>query len=178
MADTNSKNDGQNGPAAAPAPAVGNQPNLSVVAQYVKDLSFENPGAPGTLRPRQNPPTINVSVGVQPTQTTQGGDIEVELKIEARGNDGDTVLFVLELVYAGLFRLTNIPAQDVAPITLIECPRLLFPFARQIVSDASRNGGFPPLLIDPIDFVSLYRQRLAVQQGAAPGAQTPPVGNA
>ena len=78
--------------------------------------------------------------------------------------DGDATLFAIELVYAGIFRLTNIPQEAVQPILMIECPRLLFPFARQIIADASRNGGFPPLLIDPVDFVSLYRQRLAEMQ--------------
>ncbi len=157
-------NDGE-----AEAPA--NQPNLAVVAQYVKDFSFENPGAPGTLIGRSTPPSINVSIGVQPN-AAGGNDVEVELRIEARANDGDTVLFVTELVYAGLFRLTNIPQQDVAPITLIECPRLLFPFARQVMSEATRNGGFPPLLLDPVDFASLYRQRLAQQQQAEPRTGT------
>jgi preprotein translocase subunit SecB len=176
MAETS--NDGQGG-APVPAPQAPAQPNLSVIAQYVKDLSFENPGAPGTLKARRTPPSIAVSVSVQANQAG-AGEIEVELKVEARATEGETVLFVIELVYAGLFRLTNIPAQDVAPLTLIECPRLLFPFARQIISDASRNGGFPPLLIDPIDFVSMYRQRLAAQQQGAPPpvASTPPVGNA
>jgi len=153
-------NDGQG---AAPA---GGEPNLAVVAQYVKDLSFENPGAPAALRSRTTSPNINISIAVQPNQA--GADqVEVELKIDARATDGDAVLFAIELIYAGLFRLTNIPEQDLAPLTLIECPRLLFPFARQVVADATRHGGFPPLLIDPIDFVSLYRQRLAAQQPPA-----------
>ncbi len=148
--------------------ATGNgQPHLGVIAQYVKDLSFENPGAPGTLRPREKPPTINVSIGVQ-NQQLGPTDVEVELKIDARATDGQDVLFAVELVYAGAFRLTNIPAQDIEPITLIECPRLLFPFARQVLAEASRNGGFPPLLLDPVDFVSLYRQRKANEQGAMP----------
>ncbi|MEX0852105.1 MAG: protein-export chaperone SecB [Bauldia sp.] len=152
--------DGQAAPAGGP-------PNLAVIAQYVKDLSFENPGAPATLRQRRAAaPNISISVGVQP-KMSGAEEVEVELKIDARAVDGETVLFAIEVVYAGLFRLTNIPPQDVEPVTLIECPRLLFPFARQVVSEASRNGGFPPLLIDPIDFVALYRQRLA-QQAAAP----------
>ena len=155
--------------------AAGNQPNLGVVAQYVKDLSFENPGAPGALRARTTPPTINVSIGVQPNASAADNEIEVELKIDARATDGEEVLFAVELVYAGVFRLTNIPPQDVAPLTLIECPRLLFPFARQVIADATRNGGFPPLLIDPVDFVSLYRQRMAEQQ-AQPSRPADPAG--
>ncbi len=164
MADVS--NDGQ-------AAGAGNQPNLGVIAQYVKDFSFENPGAPGALKPRSTPPSINVSIGVQPNQYGNN-EIEVELKIEARATDGDEVLFATELVYGGLFRMINIPPQDVAPLTLIECPRLLFPFARQVIADATRNGGFPPLLIDPVDFVSLYRQRMAEQQGQAGQQPTTP----
>jgi preprotein translocase subunit SecB len=140
------------------------QANLGVIAQYVKDLSFENPGAPMTLQPRQKAPQLNISIGVQPKQLS-ATDHEVELKIDARAVDGETVLFAIELVYAGAFRLTNIRPEDVAPITMVECARLLFPFARQVLADASRNGGFPPLLLDPIDFVGLYRQRLAAEQG-------------
>jgi len=139
---------------------------MGVLAQYVKDLSFENPGAPGTLQPRQKTPQLNISIGVQPKQLSDT-DYEVELKLDARAVDGETVLFAIELVYAGAFRLTNVKAEDVQPITMIECPRLLFPFARQILADASRNGGFPPLLLDPIDFVNLYRQRMAANQGEA-----------
>jgi preprotein translocase subunit SecB len=140
----------------------GGQASLGVIAQYVKDLSFENPGAPNSLRPRQKPPTINISIGVQPTKMNDT-DYEVELKIDAKAVDGDATLFVLELVYAGAFRIMNVPANDLQQLTLIECPRLLFPFARQVLADASRNGGFPPLLLDPVDFVALYRQRLAAE---------------
>jgi preprotein translocase subunit SecB len=160
---------GNGGKAAAGAPQASAQPNLGVIAQYVKDLSFENPGAPETLRPRQKAPNLNVAIGVN-TRQMSATDHEVELRIEARATDGETVLFAIELVYAGAFRLTNIPPADVQPITLIECPRLLFPFARQVLADASRNGGFPPLLLDPVDFVNLYRQRLAAEQG---GQQKP-----
>lgn len=144
--------DGQ--PAAVPA-----QPNLGVIAQYVKDFSFENPGAPATLRARTGQPNINIAIGVQ-SSSLSPTEIEVELKVEARALDGQAVLFAAELVYAGIFRLTNIPQENVRPLALIECPRLLFPFARQILADATRNGGFPPLLIDPVDFVALYRQQL------------------
>ncbi len=140
--------------------------NLGVLAQYVKDLSFENPGAPQSLRARAGNPNINITINVQPGEV-QNDEVEVELSLDVRANTGDAVLFAIELVYAGLFRLTNIPPEAVQPILRIECPRLLFPFARQIISDASRNGGFPPLLIDPIDFVALFRQRLAEAQAAA-----------
>lgn len=151
-------NDGQIAAAA--------QPNLGVVVQYVKDFSFENPGAPASLRARSTAPNINISIGVQSSVFAEN-EYEVELRIDARAVDGQTVLFAIELVYAGIFRFTNIPADNARPVALIECPRLLFPFARQIVADASRNGGFPPLLIDPVDFVAMYRQQMEAA-GAPP----------
>jgi preprotein translocase subunit SecB len=166
MADDNANGqgtggDGQGGPARQQQPQ-----NLGVLAQYVKDLSFENPGAPASLRTRSGNPNIAITINVQPGPV-KGDEVEVELKLDVKATVGADVLFAIELVYAGLFRLTNIPQEAVQPIIRIECPRLLFPFARQIIADASRNGGFPPLLIDPIDFVALYRQRLMEAQAAA-----------
>jgi len=157
-------NDGQNAASAAGAP------NLNVLTQYVKDFSFENPGAPQSLRVRSNAaPNINISIGVQ-SAPAGANEFEVELKIDARAVDGEAVLFIIELVYAGVFRFTNIPAEQTRAVALIECPRLLFPFARQIVAEASRNGGFPPLLIDPVDFVSMYRQQVTAETGQGAGA--------
>jgi len=153
------ENDGQ---AGGQAPQ-----NLGVLAQYVKDLSFENPGAPQSLRGRTAAPAINVSINVVAGQPV-GNDAEVELKIEAQAKADDRVLFAVDLTYAGMFRLTNIPPEAVQPILMIECPRLLFPFARQVLAEATRNGGFPPLLLDPVDFVALYRQRLAEMQTRRP----------
>jgi preprotein translocase subunit SecB len=142
-----------------PQPAQGAQPNLGIIAQYVKDLSFENPGSPASLLQQGQQPSINVQIGVQSNQ--RGPDqYEVELRIEARATGGETVLFAVELVYAGLFRIANFPAENIRPVALIECPRLIFPFARQILADATRNGGFPPLLLDPVDFAALYRQQV------------------
>ena len=158
----NNRNDG----GQAPQPQQ-QQANLSVLAQYVKDLSFENPGAPQSLRGRQSAPTINISINVHGGQIVNS-EAEVELKLDVRAVDGETVLFAIELVYAGLFRLTNIPPDAVQQLMMIQCPQLLFPFARQIIADASRNGGFPPLMIDPVDFISLYRQRVAEMQARQP----------
>ncbi len=142
------------------AEAQAQAPSLNVLVQYVKDLSFENPNAPNSLAPQPEGPQIeiNVNVGAQPLSATE---FEVELKIEARGKSGENVLFAVELLYAGLFRIQNVPEDHLHPFVLIECPRLLFPFARQILADATRNGGFPPLLLDPIDFVALYQQNAA-----------------
>lgn len=164
----------ENGDETGQPQAAAAQQSIGVISQYVKDLSFESPGAPATVLGRTSSPAINIGVNVQSRRAPEG-ELEVELRVEATAKDGEAVLFAIELVYAGLFRLTNVPDANVTPIAMIECPRLLFPFARQIIADASRNGGFPPLLIDPIDFVQLYRQRME-QMAAA--AQQQPEGNA
>jgi preprotein translocase subunit SecB len=165
--DSPTNGQGNGGAAPAGAPQAQAQPqNLGVLAQYVKDLSFENPAAPQSLRGRTGNPNINITINVQPGTITNN-EVEVALSLDVKATSGDELLFAIELVYAGLFRLTNIPPEAVQPIVRIECPRLLFPFARQIIADASRNGGFPPLLIDPIDFVALFRQRLMEAQQAA-----------
>ena len=141
-------------------------PQMNVLAQYAKDLSFENPNAPRSLAPQEQSPNISIQVNVNANQIDQN-DYEVSLVIEGSAGEGADLLFQFELNYAGLFRLVNIPQADLHPIIMIECPRLLFPFARQIISDAVRNGGFPPLLLEPIDFVALYRQRIEAQDAPA-----------
>ncbi|MGA9321831.1 MAG: protein-export chaperone SecB [Xanthobacteraceae bacterium] len=142
-------------------------PQIGVLAQYVKDLSFENPNAPRSIAPTGQQPTINIQVNVDaaPIAAT---DFEVTLRLEGKAESQGMLLFNFELVFAGAFRVQNVPADSLQPVVLIECPRLLFPFAREIVATAVRNGGFAPLLLDPIDFVSLYRQRLAAAQPASP----------
>jgi preprotein translocase subunit SecB len=135
-------------------------PQLNVLAQYIKDLSFEKPNSPRSLTPQEQPPQINVQVNVNPRQIGEG-EFEVELLLEGSAQSGDLVMFKVELNYAGLLRVRNVPEAELAPIIMIEGPRLLFPFARQIIAEAVRNGGFPPLLLDPVDFVELYRQRVA-----------------
>ena len=142
-------------------------PQIGVLGQYVKDLSFENPHAPRSLAPTGQQPTINIQVNVEATPLSPT-DFEVILKLEGKAEAQDTVLFSFELVYAGAFRVQNVPPESMQPIVLIECPRLLFPFAREIVATAVRNGGFAPLMLDPIDFAALYRQRLAGAQGVPP----------
>jgi preprotein translocase subunit SecB len=138
------------------------QPQLTVLAQYIKDFSFENPNAPQSLIQGQQPQiNIQINVGAKPLSDT---DIEVELKLEGRAQNGETVLFSFELQFAGVFRITNVPQESLNAIVLIECPRLLFPFAREIIATAVRNGGFPPLLLDPVDFVALYRQKMEQMQ--------------
>ena len=149
MTDANSANDAR--------------PSLSALGQYVKDLSFENPNAPNSLVPREAGPNIAISVNVNAKQMSDS-DFEVELLMEGTASEASNTLFKFDLAYAGVFRILNVPEQEMHPILMIECPRLLFPFAREIIANAIRGGGFPPLLIDPIDFVGLYRQRLAEAQ--------------
>ena len=143
-----------------------NMPFINVNAQYVKDLSFENPQAPKSLAPAEKAPAIGVNLDVQ--AKALGKDVyEVELMVRAEAKRDDSVLFIVDLRYAGLFTLTNIPEATHSEVLLIEGPRMLFPFARAIVADATREGGFPPLMINPIDFSALFRMKLAEQAKAA-----------
>lgn len=136
-------------------------PGMNILGQYIKDLSFENPNAPGSLQQGEQPKLdINVNVGAQ-----QMGDdqFEVVLTLNAKAERPDLVMFNVELIYAGLFRLSGVPQEHMHPFVMIECPRMIFPFARNILAEATRNGGFPPLLLDPIDFALLYRQNMEQQ---------------
>lgn len=154
------------GAAAPEANGNGKQPNLSVLTQYVKDLSFESPGAPKSLMARNNPPAININVNVN-ANPISGSDYDVVLTLNAKAEAEKAVLFNVELVYGGVFRLEGFPQEHLLPLLFIECPRLLFPFARQVIGDATRNGGFPPLMIDPIDFARMFQQRVAEEQTKA-----------
>jgi len=138
-------------------------PSLNILAQYVKDFSFENPGAPRSLQARDKAPAINISVNVNANPLSET-DFDVILSLNAEAKEGDKMLFNAELAYGGVFRVTGFPQEHMLPVLFIECPRLLFPFARQIISDATRNGGFPPLMIDPIDFAQMFTQRMAEEQ--------------
>jgi preprotein translocase subunit SecB len=146
--------------------AAGGPPALNALVQYLKDFSFENPNAPNSLGPQDKAPNISIQVNVNAKQLAPT-DFEVTLTLDAKAGEGAGVLFKLDLEYGGVFRLVNIPEEQIHPIVMIECPRLLFPFVRQIVAEATRNGGFPPLYIDPIDFVALYQQKAA--EAAASG---------
>jgi preprotein translocase subunit SecB len=142
------------------APAQDSQPQLNVVAQYIKDLSFENPNAPRSLTSSGQQPQISIQINVDATSISDT-DVEVALKLEGKAETDSTLIFAFDLTYAGVFRIRNVPPDSMNAIVLIECPRLLFPFAREIISNTVRNGGFPPLLLDPVDFVSLYRERMS-----------------
>ena len=143
----------------------GSAPQLYVLAQYTKDFSFENQSAPKSLGQSGHPPTINIQIDVNTNQLSST-DFEVELELEGKTEASGTVLFNFDRAYAGVFRLQNIPQEQTGPIVMIECPRLLFPFARTILSKAVLSGGFPPLRIDPVDFVELCRQKMKQPQGA------------
>ncbi len=146
----------------------GNPPpdlRLQVIGQYVKDLSFENPGAPMNLIER---PQIDLGVDIQ-AKRLDPERYEVELKLRVSATGGEKTVFLLELVYAGLLQVTgSAPDEFIQQIMLIEAPMMLFPFARRIVADAVRDGGMPPLMIEPIDFAQLYRAKMAASQPAAP----------
>ncbi len=154
-------------PAATPAGDAA--PQVRVLAQYVKDLSFENPDSPNSLRGGLAAPNIDLSIDVQARKSAEDA-YEVDLYIKAEAKRDGKVVFIGELKYGGLFQFVNIPAESLEPLLLIECPRTLFPFARRIMADITRDGGFPPLFIDPIDFASLYTQQRAQQKPAEAAA--------
>ena len=140
------------------ASPTGPLPQLNVLGQYIKDFSFENPNAPRSLQPTQAQPSINIQINVN-AKPIADSDIEVELRVEGKAESAGNVLFAFELAYAGVFRLTNVPKESVQPLALIECPRLLFPFVRRIVADTISEGGFPPIMLQPVDFAALFRAR-------------------
>ena len=151
----------------------GAMPQLEALAHYVKDLSFENPNAPRSLGGQQSQgPQISLQVNVSANQL---GDSEFEsvLNLEGKATLNDETLFAFERSYAGVYRIVGVPQENLHPVVMIDCPRLLFPFARAIVAEAVRNGGFPPLYIDPIDFATLYRQRVEEMQRQQGDAETP-----
>jgi preprotein translocase subunit SecB len=156
---------GSNG---AQAGLAGGAPQIRVAAQYIKDLSFENPNIDKLLSGSNENPNLNVEVNVNARQMSpELYESAIDFKAQARSTVG--VIYDMEVVYCGLFKLENIPQQALEPVLLINCPTLLFPFLRRLVSDVTREGGFPPLSLDPIDFAQLYAQR---QQQA--GNDNPP----
>jgi preprotein translocase subunit SecB len=154
-------------------PGAGAPPQLNVLAQYTKDLSFENPNAPQSLAPQGQPPQINIQINVGANNVSEN-EFEVTLKIEGKAENGGKTIFSFELAYAGVFRILNVPKENLHPLIMIECPRLLFPFAREIIATAVRDGGFPPLMLDPVDFVGLYQQNMQRQAAAAQASGAKP----
>ncbi len=159
-------------PTAPPAQPVA--PPLSVNIQYVKDLSFEVPNAPAIYSTLRAQPNVNINLDVQARRIQDGQDVfEVTLQIKAEATEPAAAngaepapVFIAELAYCGVFTLNGVPENTVEPVLLVECPRLLFPYARNILADITRDGGFPPVLLQPIDFVSLWQSRRAQAEGA------------
>ena len=151
-----------------PAPAVQGAP-VAINAQYIRDLSFENPNAPQIMAEMREPPQIEVKVDVK-VRSLAEAVFEVVLSISASATINDKNAFVAELEYGAVVTLgSELPQEHYGAVLLIEIPRMLFPFARQIIGDATREGGFPPLLLNPIDFADLYRRQQEAQQQAGPG---------
>ena len=144
-------------------------PQVGVISQYVKDLSFENPNAPAVFQ-WQSQPQIDVQFNIG-AQKVADEIHEVALRIEVAAKSEQGTAFAVDCLYAGLFAIRNLPDEQLQPFLLAEAPRILFPFARQVVADSVRNGGFPPLLLDPIDFATLYMQRQAQIQAQETGGQ-------
>lgn len=161
--------------AANPEAASDQQPQvkMQVLAQFIRDLSFENilsqKGAAGEVKPELK---VEVALDAKKRSVENQYEVITKFKVNSNNSEGGAPLFLLELDYAGIFHIENIPEEQLHPFLLIECPRMLFPFVRRIVSDITRDGGFPPVNLDSVDFVALYRQELArraaAEQAAAP----------
>ena len=140
---------------------------MNILAQYVRDLSFENilaqKGVDGELNPEIQ---VNVNIDAKKRTTDKQFDVIIKLRVDSKSKNTNNILFVLELDYGGVFQIENVPDDQLHPYLLIECPRMLFPFLRRIVSDVTRDGGFPPLNLENIDFLKLYRQEIDRRKNA------------
>lgn len=145
-------------------------PGIRILAQFIRDLSFENPRAPESLRAGGEPPQIELGVELG-AQAREGGVFQVDLKMTAKAQRTGETVFQVEIVYGGIFQIVGVDQEDLEQVLMIECPRYLFPFARRMISDLTAEGGFPPLQLEPIDFAQIYLARKAQ-------AQQQPVGNA
>lgn len=151
--------DGTQGDAQAPV--------MQILAQYIKDASFENPNAPQSLRAGLSAPQININIEIG-RQLMEDSTVEVVLMLSAKAERDGQAVFLCEIEYAGLFGFANIPEEHLQPMILIECPRMLFPFARQVMAELTQGGGYPPILLDPPDFAAMFRDemmRRAAEQG-------------
>ena len=148
-----------------------NPPKMNILAQYVRDLSFENilaqKGVDGELNPEMQ---VNVNIDAKKRTADNQFDVIIKLRVDSTSKGTNDILFVLELDYGGVFQIENIPEDQLHPYLLIECPRMLFPFLRRIVSDITRDGGFPPLNLENIDFLKLYKQEMQRRKNAAKGS--------
>jgi preprotein translocase subunit SecB len=146
-------------PGAAPADEA---PGIRILAQYIRDLSFESPLAPESLRGGPAQPQVDLGVELN-ARGRPDGFYEVELKLSAKASRDDAPVFVVELLYAGLFQIVGITGPDLEAVLMIECPRYLFPFARRVIADMTGEGGFPPFMLEPIDFAGIYASRKAAE---------------
>lgn len=144
----------------AGAPEAAAEPGIRILAQFIRDLSFENPRAPDALRASPDQPAIDLNVEMN-ARGRDDGLFEVDLKLSARATRTDGPLFIVELLYGGVFQIGGVPNEEMEPVLLIECPRYLFPFARQVIAEVTSQGGFPPFMLDPIDFAGVYAARKA-----------------
>lgn len=153
-------------------------PKMNILAQFVRDMSFENilaqKGISGEAQPDVS---VQVNIDAKKRQTENQFDVILKLKVTSKSKNSDDIFFLMELDYAGVFHIENIPEEQLHPFLMIECPRMIFPFARRIISDVTRDGGFPPVNLDMIDFVALYRNEIMRRQAAAQ-AQAPETPNA
>ncbi len=164
MADEETSNETNGAAGAAP------QPRLQMLTQYVRDLSFENIAVQKGVAAADGKPDVKVQINLD-VQQRAGDRYEVALKVNVDSKVGEAQIFILELDYAGLFVIQNVPQDQLHALLMIECPRLVFPYVRRVVGDVTRDGGYPPLNLEQIDFLSLYRQEMARRQQAAPAAQ-------
>ncbi len=166
MSDTSANGDATDGEAAAAAQL----PQMKILGQFIRDMSFENAAVQNAVV-AQGQPDIQVQVALDARKRTVENqyDVIMKLKIESKTKDDEPkAIFLIELEYGGVFLIENIAEQQLHPFLMIECPRMLFPFVRRIISDVSRDGGYPPLNLDQIDFVALYRQQIAARQAQQP----------
>jgi preprotein translocase subunit SecB len=158
-----------NGQPAGPPAGTAQGQQLMINAQYIKDLSFENPRAPQSLMQQATPPSVEINIDVK-AQSVGPENYEVVMTLNASAKAQSDVLFLVELTYGAIVTVRNVPPEMMPQVVLVETPRLMFPFARNIVAETTRDGGFPPLMINPVDFAELLRRNQAAEQ--IPSADT------
>lgn len=137
-----------------------NTPHIAVQAQYIKDFSFENPNAPASLTNLDKSPQIDLALDLNVQKLPEDNYFEVEISISAKAISNQKTLFLVDLKYAGIFHLINIPQEQMEMLLAVHCPAIIFPYARKIIADATQDGGFQPLMIDPVDFGILYSKKM------------------
>ncbi|NHF72964.1 protein-export chaperone SecB [Paracoccus xiamenensis] len=162
-------------PQAAPNASAPQPPRMQILAQYVRDLSFENIVAQKGLSGAEVTPEVSVQVSLDARKRSVEHQYEVicKFRVGSKNTADETNLFMCELDYGGVFHVEGVPEDQLHPFLMIECPRMLFPFIRRIISDTTRDGGFPPVNLDPVDFVALYRQEIARRAQAERPADAP-----